>query len=131
MSGKVSPTEESELSVKQQQLIAALIAGNPIVVAAKAVGIAEKTAHAWLKQPHFQDAYRQAKQSVYDDALESLRDSVSQAIDTLKNIMASTEIDPAVRVRAANIDLTHSLKVHKFDENELRLQEVEATLKKA
>lgn len=130
MTGNGSSTEESELSPKQQKLIAALVTGNSITVAAAAAGIGEATAYRWLKLAHFQDAYKAAKQAVYDESLEGLRDNVTQAIDTLKNIMISAEIDPAVRVRAANIYLTHSLKVHKVDENEITIKEIEAAVKR-
>jgi len=122
-----SPTEESELTPKQEQFIAALIAGNSIVVAAKAVGIGEKTAHRWLKQPLFQDAYKAAKQWVYDEALEGLRDGTTEAIDTLKSNLKALE--PAVQVRAAHISLTQSIQVHKIEVLEQRIQELEEALK--
>jgi hypothetical protein len=125
--GKCSSEENSELSVKQEQFIAALIAGNSIVVAAKAVGIAERTAHNWLKQPAFQDAYRAAKQVVYDDALEGLRDALSEAIGTLKSNLKALE--PAIQVRAAHIILTQSIQVHKIEVLEARIQELEEALK--
>ena len=129
MSVNVSPTEESKLSPKQEQLIAALVAGSTIVVAARAVGIAEKTAHVWLKQPAFSRAYQDAKQAVFSDMLDELRDSVNLAISTLKNIMISTEIDPAVRVRASHIWLTQAIQIHKMEQLESRLQEIEEMIK--
>jgi len=98
-------------------------------VAAKAVGIAERTAYRWFQLPHFQEVYKGAKQIAYDHALEGLRDNVTQAIDTLKRNMTADE--PAVQIRAAHLYLAHSLKVHKYDENEARMQEIEAALKRA
>src|SRR5256885_3140608 len=65
MAAHDSPTEENELTPKQEQLIASLVAGNIIAVAAKAVGIGERTAYRWLKLPHFQVAYRDAKQVAF------------------------------------------------------------------
>jgi len=127
MSGNVSPTEESSLTPKQEQFIAALVAGNSIVVSAAAVGISEKTAHVWLKLPHFQQAYRDAKQFVYDEALEGLRDCTKEAIDTLKSNLKALE--PAVQVRAAHIILTQSIQVHKIEVLEQRIQELEEALK--
>lgn len=124
-----SPTEESELTPKQEQFIAALVAGNAIVVAARAVGIGEKTAHRWLKQPVFKQAYQEAKQAVYDDALEGLRDSLSDAISTLKRNMTSDTVDPAVQVRAAHIYLTQSIQVHKIEEMEAQIRELQEAVK--
>ncbi len=129
MSGNVSDTEESELSVKQEQMIAALVAGNSIVVSAAVVGISEKTAHAWLKLPHFKQAYTEAKQFVYDEALEGLRDYTKGAIDRIKSIMDSAEIDPAVRLRAAHIVLTQGIQVHKIEQLAAEIDELKEALK--
>ena len=63
MLGNVSNGEEKPLSVKQQQLIAALIAGNSIVVAAATVGIAEKTAHAWSNNLHSSVPFKRQSRS--------------------------------------------------------------------
>jgi phage terminase small subunit len=119
--------KESELSVKQEQFIAALIAGNSIVVAAKVAGISERTAHNWMKLPHIQEAYKEAKSSVFDEALEGLRDHTKGAIDTIKSIMDSAEVDPAVRLRASHIILTQGIQVHKIEQ----LAEEIAELKEA
>jgi hypothetical protein len=121
-------TEENELSVKQQQFIAALIAGNPIVVAAKVVGIAEKTAYNWFKLPHFQEAYRSAKQIAFDHALDELRDGVNLAVSTLKRNMGET-VDPAVQVRAAKIWLDSSLAIHQNNDLEQKHAEILEKLK--
>jgi phage terminase small subunit len=126
---KCSPEENSELSVKQEQFIAALIAGNSIIVAATVAGVSERTAHNWLKQPAFNQAYRDAKQFVFDEALEGLRDYTKGAIDRIKSIMDGAEIDPAVRLRAAHIVLTQGIQVHKIEVLEQRIQELEEALK--
>ncbi len=126
-----SPTEESELTPKQQKLIAALIAGNTINVAAAAAGIGEATVYRWLKLPHFQEAYKSAKQVAYDEGLEGLRDSVKEAITTIKNMMTDKEVEPETRLRAANLYLTHSFKVHRVDLNEAMIQEIEAAVRRA
>lgn len=121
----------SELSPKQEMLIAALLSLPTIEAASLAAGVTSKTARLWMKQPAFLEAYKAAKQAVYDESLEGLRDNVKEAIDTLKGIMTSAEIDPAVRVRAANSYLAFSLKVHKYDENEAQIQEIAEALKRA
>jgi phage terminase small subunit len=127
MSGNYNSTEETELSVKQEQFIAALIAGNSIVVSAKAVGIAEKTAHAWLKKPHVQAAYKSAKQAAFDEVLEGLRECASAAISTLKSNL--TALETSVQVRAAHIILTQAIQVHKMNELEARIAELEEMVK--
>jgi phage terminase small subunit len=125
---KCSSTEKSEqLSSKQEQFIAALIAGNTIAVACKTAGIAERTAYNWLKQPAFKQALQTAKQEVFNDKLESLRDGVDLAISALERNL--TAPDPSVQVRAAHIWLQHAIQVGKMEELESRLQELEEALK--
>jgi hypothetical protein len=122
-----SPEQENVLTPKQEMLIAALIAGNTIAVAVKAIGIGERTAYTWLKQPLFQQAYRDAKQRVYDEALEGLRDCTKEAIDTLKRNLNALE--PSVQVRAAQIILTQSIQFYKIEAFEQRVIELEEKVK--
>jgi hypothetical protein len=122
-------THNSELSPKQEMLIAALLAGNTMVVSAKAAGVTDKTARLWMKQPHFQEAYRSAKQAVFDENLEALRDGVETAITTIRTIMTDSSIDPAVRLRAATAWLQQSIQVYKNDDLEARIIELEEALK--
>lgn len=127
MSANFSSTEENELSPKQHQLIAALVAGNDIKTSAKAIGIAERTAHTWLKQSTFKKAYQEAKQAIFDETLEGLRECTTEAISTLKRNLTAEE--PAVQVRAAHILLTQSIQVHKIEQLEQRIAELEEALK--
>ena|SRR5256885_5854962 len=129
MAAHDSPTEENELTPKQEQLIASLVAGNIIAVAAKAVGIGERTAYRWLKLPHFQVAYRDAKQVAFNEKLDKLRDGVSIALKTLLKHMTNEETPANVQVRCAQIWLEQSIEIHKMSELEARLQELEGALK--
>ena len=104
MSGNVSPTEDSELTPKQEQLIAALVTGCPIVTAAQSTGISEKTAHRWLKQPAFQRVYELAKQAIFDEDLRELRESKRLVREMLlKHIKAEIEVTPASQIQAARV----------------------------
>jgi hypothetical protein len=122
-----SPGENSELTPKQEQFIAALVAGNTIVVASAVVGITERTAYRWFQLPHFNAAYKAVKQFAFDEALEGLRDCTKEAIDTLKLNLKAPE--PAVQVRAAHILLTQGMQVHKMEQLETRIQDLEEALK--
>lgn len=129
MSGFVRSTENSELTEKQEQLIEALLSMPTIEAASKATGISDRTARRWFQLPHFQEAYRIAKSLAFDEALEGLRDHTKSAIDRIKSIMDSAEVDPAVRLRAAHIVLTQSIQVHKIEVLEQRIAELEEALK--
>lgn len=117
--------EEKELSPKQHRLIADLVSGKNIKDAAKAVDIAEKTAHAWLKQPLFQQAYQAAKHAAFDERLGMLKDGISIALKTLLKHMSNEETPPQVQVRSAEIWLKHSVEIHKMQEVDNRIIELE------
>lgn len=129
MSENVRSTENSELTEKQEMLITALLSLPTIEAASKAVGISDRTARRWFQLPHFQEAYRVAKSLAFDEALEGLRDHTKDAIDRIKSIMDGTEVDPAVRLRAAHIVLQNAIQVHKMEVLEQRIAELEEALK--
>jgi hypothetical protein len=129
MSENVSDTEEKGLSPKQEQLIAALLAGNSIVASAKTTGIAEKTAHVWLKQPAFKKAYEGAKQASFDETLDTLRKGTSIALKTLLKHITSEDTKPYVQVQAAFKWLDLAIDVHKMSEIESRIAELEELIK--
>lgn len=125
MTGNVSPTEETDLTPKQQQLIAALIAGNSIVVSARAVGIAEKTAHAWLKQPAFNQVYQDAKQAVFDEALEDIK-LVREML--VKHISAEVEVTPASQIQAAKLLLEYYIVASEIAQLKEQVSELQEKL---
>ncbi len=133
MSEKTPETEHfrtfSNISAKQEMFIAAMLSLPTITAAARASGVTDKTARLWMKQSHVQEAYRLAKQIAFAEVLEGLRDHAKGAIDTIKDIMDSTEVDPAVRLRAGNIILMHAIQIHRAEELESRLLELEEAIR--
>lgn len=130
MSVNVSPDEKVEqLSPKQDSLISLLLAGVSIVTAARQVGIAEKTAHKWLKLAHFQEAYKAAQRSLFDQALTGLMLRVDKAISTLDRNMDGEETPASTQVRAAQIVLEQAIAIHKMSELEQKIAELEQYIK--
>ncbi len=123
MMENVSP---GELSSKQTLFVAALLAGHTVLVAAKASGIAEMTAHRWLKDPRVQDAIKQARHQAFDTALSRLMDVTSEAIDTLASVMRDKEAPRGVRIRAAQLLLENAIEVHKMSELEQKIAALSA-----
>lgn len=116
---------DQALSPKQEMLIAELIGGNNITIAAKVAGIGDKTARRWLKLPHFQQAYKAAQKQVFETALAALLLKVEKAVDTLDRNMDSVEAPAAAQIRAAQIVLEQANNVHKMREMEERLGALE------
>ena len=125
-----SPTEESELTVKQEQFIATRAAGNSIVVAAKAVGVAEKTAHRWLKQPAFKRVYEAAKQAIFDEELNGLRESKKLIREMLlKHINAEIEVTHTSQLQAAKLLLDHYVVAGEIAELNEKMDAIQEKLK--
>lgn len=118
-----------ELSHNQETFIAALLTLPTITAAAKAAGVSDKTAHVWLKQPHVKEAYKAARKEAFELALNALMDVVEEAIGTLRDIMRNTEATEMSRVRAAQILLEKAIEVHKNEELEARIQDLEEAVK--
>src|SRR5438067_2162002 len=129
MSDNDQTTEETALTPKQELLITALLTPLSIVTAAKAAGIAEKTARRWLKLPHFQAAYQAAQKSLFNQALTGLMQKVDKAIETLDRNMDSKETPASTQVRAAQIMLEQAINVHKMSELEAKYAELEQLVK--
>lgn len=116
---------DQALSAKQEMLIAVLIAGNNITIAAKVAGIGDKTARRWLKLPHFQQAYKAAQKQVFETALAALLLKVEKAVDTLDRNMDSELTPAATQVRAAQIVIEQATNIHKMNELEQKIAELE------
>ena len=121
--------EPVELSIKQQSLISELVAGKTIKDASQSVEISERTAYIWLKQPLFDKEYKTAKQTAYDERMETLRSGVSIALRTLLRHMTSNDTKPYVQVQAASIWLQQSIDLNKMQELEERIKELEKDVK--
>ncbi len=116
---------EELLTPKQQRFIEFFLAGHSIISCATVVGIAEKTAHRWLKLPHVQSAIKAAQHQVFDETLSSLMTDLSIARDALIAIIQNEESPCACRVSAAKTIFDKAIEVHKISAIEARLAELE------
>lgn len=134
MSVEVS-LQDQQLTLKQQKLIACLIAGSSIVDAARQVGIAEKTVHAWKKQSAFiaalQEARQEADREIWQSAMQQLKNSVPQALQVLaKHASAEdVEITAATQLRAAVVLIEKAIELNEIAEIKKRLAALEERLK--
>lgn len=125
----VNTSQEAKTTPKQDTFIQALLAGQTIVTAAGIAGCNEKTAHAWLKLPHVQKAYKEAQHHIFDEAILHIMSDIDEARTTLKAIMKDEEASPSVRVRAAQIILEQAIEAHKVSVLETKIAELEELVK--
>ncbi len=118
----------ASITPKQEHLLAALMAGSTIVDAAAACNINESTAHRWLKEDAFQNAYQAARRAAFDETLLALMTGTATALKTLHEAMKNGE-GYAVRIRAAAIWLEHAIAIHKVSEIEEQIAELRAIVK--
>ncbi len=117
----------ASITPKQEHLLAALMAGSTIVDAAAACNVNESTAHRWLKEDAFQNAYQAARRAAFDETLLALMSGTATALKTLYEAMKNGETY-AVRVNAARIWLEQALHVHKMEDLEARIAALEGRL---
>ena len=113
------------LSKRRMEAIVALLSHHTVREAAQAVGIGETTLYRWLQEPVFQDAYREAKFEVVQQALSQLQQACGEAAGVLREIMKDTKVSPHTRVTAARVILETSIKAVELDTLEARIAKLE------
>jgi hypothetical protein len=104
------PGNGEKFSRKQDAFLGALLAEPTIYGAAQKVGINEATAYRWLKDPAIAQAQRTA----------------SEAIETLRAVMADEEAPASARVAASKTLLEFAIKVGTVEDLETRIAALEA-----
>ena len=90
------------LTAVQQQVIQALVAGQSISAAAKAVGIHRSTVHLWTqKHAGFARALLAARHDRADLLLDELGGLAGLALDTFRHILSDEQAPASVRLKAA------------------------------
>lgn len=113
------------LPTKRMEAIVALLHHRTVSEAAKTVGIGETTLYRWLREPDFQEAYREAKYDVVQQALSQLQQACGEAAGVLREIMKDPKVPPYTRVSAARTILETSIKAVEQDVLEARIEKLE------
>ena len=114
---------------RMERAILALLQHPTIEKAAEAVGVHPTTLRRWLRQPDFQEAYRQARREVFAQSMGRLQQGANPAVGTLFRIMADAQAPAGSRVRAAQWVLELGLANIEVEDLELRLARLESLSK--
>jgi transposase-like protein len=117
-----------KLTRKKEQAIAALLSQPSIGGAAKKVGIGEKTLFRWLQLDEFQRAYKNARRQVIDQTIAQIQSVMSEAVQTLLNVMTDGETPASAKVSAARALLDIGFKVVEIEDLESRIEKIEKNL---
>jgi hypothetical protein len=115
----------SKFGRKMEDAIAALLTQRNLDEAARSVGITPKTPLRWQQQPEFQKAYREARRTVFGQAVARLQQGTSAAATTLLKTMIDPSTPASVKVRAAEAIFNHAAKAIEIEDIEARVSELE------
>ena len=88
-------------AVSDEQIIAALLQCGTIREAAELVKTAPRTIYDRMKEREFKVAYMEAKNDILRKAVFNINSKLSEAIDTISEIMTDKDTNPATRLQAA------------------------------
>ena len=101
---------KKETAVSDEQIIAALISSGTITKAAEAAGISSRTIYERMTHREFKAAYRAAKSDLIRQAVFNMDNKLTDAINTIADIMNDKNANPAIRLQAAQTILNNAQK---------------------
>ncbi len=121
-------TATKEVSSKQAKFVDALLVGSTVLVAGKTAGISPRTAARWKKDRVLQALVAQRRQEQFNETLDAFRAGLPAAMALVLETIKDKETPRSIRLRAAQIWIEHALQLHKVEELEDRLSELEERL---
>ena len=105
--------ESAEFAGKRQHVAMLLVAGFPIVQAAREAGVGPRTIHNWLAKSEYRAYINKLRSNFVDEALGRLTVAATRAVDTLVGLLQSPT--PSIRLRSATsiLDLLIKIRGHK------------------
>lgn len=101
---------ENHKSVSDEQIIACLLNCATIREAAAIVGLSERAIYNRMQDRNFQALYKAAKADLIRGAVADINARISEAINTIAEIMSDEDNNPAVRLQAAQTILNNAVK---------------------
>lgn len=111
-----------------EKVIAALISNPTTKQAAKALGVNESTLYNYLREDDFQKAYQEARRNLVERSTHYIQAKVSAAAEAVAKIMDNVQNAPQVRLNAAQIILSYSVKMTEQADIIERIDALEAEL---
>ena len=100
----------NETAVSNEKIIAALMNNSTLAQAAKAAGISSRALYDRMGDKEFRAEYKAAKAALMRQATQALNDRISEAVNTIAEIMQDTTANPAIRLQAAQTILSQATK---------------------
>ena len=111
-------------SLKQDQIIVALLENPTNERAAAALGIGTVTLWRYMRRPGFSDAFRKARRDAFSQSVARLQHASNAAVGTLLRVMTDKDAAASSRVRAAEIVLNTSFRGIEIEDIEARVAQL-------
>ena len=121
----MSKNESAPLSVKQLRAVRALLTRPTVAQAAQECSLSEATLYRWLNENPFRAALAQAEGEAVAAAGRKLVSLTETALDVVRDILTDPQAPDAVRVRAAELILSHLIRYREVIAFETRLADLE------
>ena len=99
------------MTESKRKAIAALLTSKTRKEAAAKAGITDRTLRGYFSDHEFVRAYREAFETVIEDATRQAQQSIAPALAVLREIMEDQEEQAPARISAARATLEYSLKM--------------------
>lgn len=100
-------------AISDEQIIAAILSNGTLRAASQAAGISERALYDRMNRSDFQVMYKTVRADLLRQAVRSFTDNLQAAVDTVMDIMADDETNPAVRLQAAQTIISNAEKFSK------------------
>src|SRR5579862_5314060 len=116
---------------KKEAAIQALLTQRNVEEAARGAGIGTQTLYRWMKEPEFDEAYREARRAAFGQSIARLQQGASAAATTMLKIMVDPGAPAATRLRAADCVFSHAKQGIEIEDIDVRVSALEHAVKPA
>ena len=112
-------------AISNEEVIAALLQHGTIREAAEVLKITPRTIYDRMNDPEFRAEYTEAKNDILRSAAYVVNRKLAEAINTVAEIMEDKEVNPAVRLQAAQTIFANAEKfASRLNEGEAKSYEI-------
>ena len=97
-------------ALSDEQIIAAILSHGTFIEAAKALNVSTRTLYDRMACKDFKALYHGAKTDIVRGAVLKINRKLTEAIDTVSEIMTDKEVNPATRLQAAQTLISNAAK---------------------
>lgn len=103
-------SKKNQTAISDEELIAALLNSSSLKQAAEAAGIGQRTLYERMSDKDFQAAYNAAKSDIVRQAVFNINRKLTEAIETVGEIMTNKEVNASIRLQAAQVIINNAGK---------------------